>query len=109
MSYNASNIKILEGLEAVRVRPAMYIGSTSQRGLNHLIYEIVDNAVDEASNGYGSNIWVSLNEDGSCTVRDEGRGIPVDIHESGVSALRVVLTTLHAGGKFDNNSYKTSG
>lgn len=109
MAYDASNIKVLEGLEAVRVRPAMYIGSTTQKGLNHLIYEIVDNAVDEASNGYGTNIYVWLNANGSCTVLDEGRGIPVDLHESGVSALRVVLTTLHAGGKFDNNSYKSSG
>lgn len=108
MAYDASNIKVLEGLEAVRVRPAMYIGSTTQKGLNHLIYEIVDNAVDEASNGYGTNIYVRLNSDGSVTVIDEGRGIPVDMHESGVSALRVVLTTLHAGGKFDNNSYKSS-
>lgn len=108
MAYDASNIKVLEGLEAVRVRPAMYIGSTTQKGLNHLVYEIVDNAVDEASNGYGTNIYVRLNSDGSVTVVDEGRGIPVDMHESGVSALRVVLTTLHAGGKFDNNSYKSS-
>ena len=108
MAYDASNIKVLEGLEAVRVRPAMYIGSTTQKGLNHLVYEIVDNAVDEASNGYGTNIYVRLNSDGSVTVIDEGRGIPVDMHESGVSALRVVLTTLHAGGKFDNNSYKSS-
>lgn len=108
MAYDASNIKVLEGLEAVRVRPAMYIGSTTQKGLNHLVYEIVDNAVDEASNGYGTNIYVRLNDDGSVTVLDEGRGIPVDMHESGVCALRVVLTTLHAGGKFDNNSYKSS-
>ena len=109
MAYDASSIHVLEGLEAVRVRPAMYIGSTNVKGLNHLVYEIVDNSVDEACNGYGSNVYVCLNEDGSCTVKDEGRGIPVDVHESGVSALRVVLTTLHAGGKFDNNSYKTSG
>lgn len=109
MTYDASNIKVLQGLEAVRVRPAMYIGSTTQKGLNHLVYEIVDNSVDEACNGYGTDIYVSLNSNGSCTVTDFGRGIPVDLHESGVSALRVVLTTLHAGGKFDNGSYKSSG
>lgn len=109
MTYDASNIQVLKGLEAVRVRPAMYIGSTNQRGLNHLIYEIIDNSVDEASNGYGKDISITLEEDGSCTVEDHGRGIPVDIHESGVPAVRLVLTTLHSGGKFDNKSYSTSG
>ena len=107
--YGAQNIKVLEGLEAVRTRPGMYIGSVSTRGLNHLIYEIVDNAVDEHLAGFCSTIHVTLEKDGSCTVEDDGRGIPVDMHEKGVSAERVVFTTLHAGGKFDNDAYKTSG
>ena len=107
--YNASSIKVLEGLEAVRVRPGMYIGSTSTRGLNHLIYEIVDNSVDEHLAGYCDSIHVTLERDGSCTVEDNGRGIPIDMHEKGVSAERVVFTTLHAGGKFDNKSYAASG
>ncbi len=107
--YNASSIRVLEGLEAVRTRPGMYIGSTSTRGLNHLIYEIVDNSVDEHLAGYCSEIWVTLEKDGSCTVEDNGRGIPIDMHEKGVSAERVVFTTLHAGGKFDNKAYATSG
>ena len=107
--YGADSIKVLEGLEAVRMRPGMYIGSVGSRGLNHLIYEIVDNAVDEHLAGYCDKIWVTLEADGSCTVSDNGRGIPVDMHEMGVSAERVVFTTLHAGGKFDNSNYKTSG
>lgn len=109
MSYNAKNIVVLEGLEAVRARPGMYIGSVGVRGLNHLIYEIIDNAVDEHMAGYCDTIWVTLKKDGGCFVRDNGRGIPIDLHEKGVSAARLVLSTLHAGGKFDNESYKTSG
>jgi len=107
--YNAGSITVLEGLEAVRVRPGMYIGGVGVKGLNHLIYEIMDNSIDEHLAGYCKNIWVTLNADGSCTVRDDGRGIPVEMHQKGVSAERVVLSTLHAGGKFDNESYKTSG
>ena len=107
--YNASSIKVLEGLEAVRVRPGMYIGSTSTRGLNHLVYEIVDNSVDEHLAGYCDTIHVTLEADGSATVEDNGRGIPIDMHAKGVSAERVVFTTLHAGGKFDNKAYATSG
>ena len=108
-TYDASSITVLEGLEAVRKRPGMYIGSVSTKGLNHLIYEIVDNAVDEHLAGYCSKITVILGKDGSATVSDNGRGIPVGMHEKGISAERLVFTTLHAGGKFDNNAYKTSG
>ncbi|OUO78652.1 DNA topoisomerase IV subunit B [Blautia sp. An249] len=108
-TYNAESISVLEGLEAVRKRPGMYIGSVSRKGLNHLIYEIVDNAVDEHLAGFCSFIQVTLEADGSCTVKDNGRGIPVDLHEKGVSAERLVFTTLHAGGKFDDSVYKTSG
>ena len=107
--YDADSITVLEGLEAVRKRPGMYIGSVGTKGLNHLIYEIVDNSVDEHLAGACSQIRVTLEADGSCTVRDNGRGIPVEMHKKGVAAERIVLSTLHAGGKFDNNAYKTSG
>ncbi len=108
-TYDAKSISVLEGLEAVRKRPGMYIGSVSTKGLNHLVYEIVDNSVDEHLAGCCSEITVTLEKDGSATVEDNGRGIPVDMHEKGVSAERLVFTTLHAGGKFDNSAYKTSG
>lgn len=108
-NYDESSIHVLEGLDAVRMRPGMYIGSTSTKGLNHLIYEIVDNSVDEHLAGDCDTIHVSLNPDGSCTVEDDGRGIPVGMHAKGVSAARLVFSTLHAGGKFDNEAYKTSG
>ena len=108
--YNADSITVLEGLEAVRKRPGMYIGSVSTRGLNHLVYEILDNAVDEHLAGFCTEIWVTLEKDGSATVTDNGRGIPVGKNtQKGISAERLVFTTLHAGGKFDNNAYKTSG
>ncbi len=108
-TYDASNITVLEGLEAVRKRPGMYIGSVSTKGLNHLIYEIVDNSVDEHLAGFCDKIHVTLEADGSCSVSDNGRGIPVEMHEKGISAERLVFTTLHAGGKFDDSAYKTSG
>lgn len=108
-NYDASSITVLEGLEAVRKRPGMYIGSVSTKGLNHLIYEIVDNSVDEHLAGVCDTITVTLEADGSATVADNGRGIPVGMHEKGISAERLVFTTLHAGGKFDNSAYKTSG
>lgn len=107
--YNENSIKILEGLEAVRMRPAMYIGSTGQRGINHLVYEIVDNAVDEHLAGHCTEIYVKLCDDGSCEVSDNGRGIPVGLHSKGLPAERIIFTTLHAGGKFDNKSYNVSG
>lgn len=108
-TYDADSISVLEGLEAVRKRPGMYIGSVSTKGLNHLIYEIVDNAVDEHLAGFCDKISVFLEKDGSATVEDNGRGVPVGMHQKGISAARLVYTTLHAGGKFDDSAYKTSG
>ena len=109
-NYDAGNIQVLEGLEAVRMRPGMYIGTTSTRGLHHLLWEIVDNAMDEASNGYGDEVRVTLHQDGSASVYDNGRGVPVDEHpQLHISGVEVVYTRLHAGGKFNNENYSYSG
>ena len=108
--YKAQQIQVLEGLDPVRKRPAMYIGSTGKGGLHHLVYEVIDNSIDEAMNGHCNEILITLHEDGSCSVKDDGRGIPVDMHKQyKIPAVELVMTKLHAGGKFDNDTYKIAG
>ncbi|MCK5731439.1 MAG: DNA topoisomerase IV subunit B, partial [Tenericutes bacterium] len=107
--YNAKSLQILEGLEAVRKRPGMYVGSTDTRGLHHLVWEIIDNAIDEVLAGFGNFIKIEIFEDNSVKVTDDGRGMPVDMHSSGITGVELIFTKLHAGGKFDKGSYKVSG